>query len=134
MEANNPEPVIIDNSRTPESDGFIFDEDIHDDEGDDTLEREDEEYSELRRTFDENIDDSVALLHYLADAMESQKKHRNPRFLADVKQNTSCALRYARKLQEYEQQINSRSSPNPRTWSSSTPMFFRSRTSNTDLA
>ncbi|KIJ53118.1 hypothetical protein M422DRAFT_242230 [Sphaerobolus stellatus SS14] len=79
--ATNPEPIIIHNSRTPESDGFIFDEDIHDDEDDDALERGDKEYLELRRTFDENIDDSVALLHYLADTMESQK-HRDPHFLA----------------------------------------------------
>ncbi|KIJ26521.1 hypothetical protein M422DRAFT_272397 [Sphaerobolus stellatus SS14] len=125
------QPASGPSSSHMDSDGFAFDDSIEE-EDDEELERTDEEYYQIRETLDEDFKESAALLRWLADAVESQVKFRDPNFFAEYKQHSSIALRYAGKLKDYEKQLNSRNSPNPHTWDSSTPMFFRTRTIETE--
>lgn len=106
----------------PNTDGFESPEEIDD------LQNADRQFLMSRATFDESLDHRIGQIRDFINALEYQRQFRDPRFLLQVEQHGLSFFRYIEECQILENRVQSRVSPNPRTWErGGRTMFYRTR-------
>lgn len=124
---DNREPVnIAETNPIHPADPTLF-EDDEDDESESGDGNIDDVDLQMGQSFDEDLDDQIASLRYIADMLEYQRQFRDIRFLEAYKREAARLNRYGKICQQYEKRINSTQTTQPRTWDPDTPQFFRTR-------
>jgi hypothetical protein len=98
-----------------------------DGDGDYEIDEEDCGYILTSQTFDERLDQRIAMMHDFIGALEHQRQFRDTRFLAQLEQRGTSFFHFIEECQELERRTNSSRLPLPNTWGKGNVMFFRTR-------
>lgn len=100
-------------------------EELDDDDPD--LAEVDAQNSEESSSVRSKLMERAALLIVFAACLQYQAQFEDARYLAILNRQGQLFFKYIDACLDYERRMNSTQVPNPRTWASSTTMFYRAR-------